>query len=134
MRVVVIDLIVPIAEETLDAEQSCRRAACTRSHGPGVGLLHKAETRATVEADAWRLGSSPVNDMAGDSERYEQVDGDDRRVKGLEVSVGSTAGSLVGTSPILGYGSPMHTVASPIDLLLADAQVSMPDTPPEARG
>jgi len=98
----------------------------------GVGLPHKAETRAMVEADACRRGSSPVGNTAGTGEHYEHVTGDDRSVKGLEVSCGSMAGSLVGTSHILGYRSPRCTVALPMDLLSASAQVSVANTPPEA--
>ena len=48
--------------------------------------------------------------MAGAEDCYEHVAEDDRSVKGLEVSVGSMAGSLVGASPVLGNVSPRCTV------------------------
>ena len=70
------------------------------------------------------MASVLLGDMAIASECYEHIAGDNRGVKDLEVSVGSAAGSLVRTSPLPGYGSPRHTVASPTDLLSASAQVS----------
>jgi len=44
------------------------------------------------------------------------------------------ARTLVGTSPILGYGSLRCTAASPVDLMSVNVQASVPDTPPEERG
>jgi len=41
-------------------------------------------------------------------------------------------GSLIGTSPILGYGSPWCIVALPTDCLSDSALIAMPDTPPGA--
>jgi len=72
--------------------------------------------------------------MTAAGECSKHVAGDDRSVKGLDISVGSTARTLVGTSPIPGYGSPRCTVASPIDLLSASFQASVCDTPPEEHG
>ena len=41
------------------------------------------------------------------------------------------AGILIGTSPILGYGSPKHTTALSVNLLSASFQASVRDTLPE---
>ena len=75
--------------------------------------------------------SSPIGDVAGAGERPEHVvpgerqprrllgkrlSGDDHGVKSLRISVGSTAGTLGGTSPKPGYASPNHTAALPVDV------------------
>ena len=57
-----------------------------------------------------------------------------RGVKGLRISVRSTARTLVGTSPIPGLESPKHTASLPVDLLSATFQASVHDTLPEERG
>jgi len=61
----VVDLIVPIADETLDAELAGIQHAFGAMVGSGMGPLHEAvDTRALVETDVWRQISSP-GDMAG---------------------------------------------------------------------
>ena len=65
--------------------------------------------------------------MAAAGECYEHVAGDDWSVKGLDISVGSMARTLVGASPIMGYGSLRCTVASPVDLLSVSIQASVCD-------
>jgi len=131
----VVDLIVSIADEMLDAELADVQHAFGAMAGSSMAPLHEAvETRALVEADARRRVSSPAGDTAGASMHCKHVAGDGWSVRGFDVSVGSTAGTLVGTHLMLGYGSPRCTVASLVDLMSVSVQTSVPETPPEARG
>ena len=78
---------------------------------------------------------SLVGDTAGRmSLRFEHVTVDDWGAKVIEVSVRSMAVSLVGASHILSYGSPRCIVALLTDPLSVSVQMSVPDTPPKARG
>ena len=56
--------------------------------------------------------------MADTGKRPKHVAGNDQGVKGLSISVGSTARTLVWTSPKPGYGSPKHTLQQSLALAL----------------
>jgi len=101
----VIDLIVSIADETLDVEFMDVPQVLGAMAGSGVGPLHEAETRALVETDAWHRDFSPAGDMAGTVKCYKHVARDDQSVKGLEVSeLGPQPDPLLGLVPYWAMG------------------------------
>jgi len=86
----VVDLMVPVADKTLDAELAGVQCTFRAVAGSGITPLRKMETRALVEANAQHRVSFPIGDMAGANECFEHIAGDNRSVKGLNITIGST--------------------------------------------
>jgi len=78
-----VDLIVPIVDETLDAELAGVQHAFRAMAGSGVAPLCEAETRALVKADTWRWVSFPAGNTAGAGKCYEHVAGTTRVSRSL---------------------------------------------------